>query len=62
MRALVLAALLTLAACSEAPNMVAGKLLCLHETGEAFTADKNIGDTMFIRRQEFADPICKETK
>lgn len=62
MKILVLAALLVLAACSEVPNHVHGKLLCLHETNEAYTARKNVGDTMFIQREEFADPICKETK
>lgn len=61
-RILALAALSALAACSEVPNHVNGKLLCLHETGEAYTAHKNIGDTMLIRRQELADPICRELK
>lgn len=59
-RILTLVAILSLAACSEVPDQVHGKLLCLHETNEAYTAYKNVGDTMFIRRKEFADPLCKE--
>lgn len=59
-RILTLAALLSLVACSEVPDQVHGKLLCLYDTNEAYTAYKNVGDTMFIRRQVFADPLCKE--
>ena len=61
-RILTLTALLSLAACSEVPDQVHGKLLCLYDTNEAFTAYKNVGDTMFIRRQMFADPLCKGRK
>lgn len=70
MKILALAALLVLTACSEVPDQVPdrlsdqlhGKLLCLHETNEAYTARKNIGNNMLIQREVFADPLCKERK
>lgn len=55
-------AVLTLAGCSDVPGQVHGKLLCLQETREAYTASKNLGDTVFLRRVEYADVLCKESK
>lgn len=59
MKRLTLILTLALAACSDVPNKVHGKLLCLHETGEAYVASKRVGNTVMVRRQEFADQICK---
>lgn len=61
MRLLFLLAFPALAACSDVPGQVDGKLLCTHETREAFVASKHL-NSVIVKRQEFADPLCKETK
>lgn len=60
--ALASALALALGGCSDVPDQIHRKLLCLHETNEAYTAVKNVGDTMFLKRVAYADSLCKKPK
>ncbi len=63
MRLWALTILLALCGCSEVfevPDKLHGKLMCLQETKEAYVAYKHVGTPMILRRQEFADGLCRD--